>query len=502
MVNRRSRRQVLIAAGRVSAELAALAAAGYVGYRWPRPQGPNSAPAFGSAGVDHFVSRPELSPPTITLTRRASAFTLGSGAPGYIFVALKGYAPDGPGQPGPMILDTQGRLVWFSHSTQSPMNLQVQQYKGQPVLTWWEGNILSGYGEGNGVILDNTYQQVATVKAGNGLQVDLHEFQLTPQNTALITAYQTATTDLSSLGGSSRGQVLDCVAQEVDVESGNVLFEWHSLANVGIAESYAQPASGTPFDYFHINSIAVESDGDLLISARNTWAIYKVSRQNGSIVWRLNGKKSNFRMGPGANFFWQHDARPQGTNGLTIFDDAASPPQESQSRGIMLSLDTTAMTANLVRQYTHPARLLAANQGNMQILPNGRVFIGWGAEPYFTEFNQDGQVLLDGRFPTDDQSYRAYSFNWTGQPADLPALVVGPNTAGRWTAYVSWNGATQVARWQILGGERPTAFDPVATAPHSGFETAIAVNAAGPYFAAAALNGSGKVLGRSPAVKA
>src|SRR5205823_5607203 len=158
------------------------------------------------------------------------------GAPRYIFTALKGYTADGPGQQGPMILDTQARLVWFQHSQQSPMNLRVQQYQGRPVLTWWEGQIINGYGEGSGIILDASYPQLATVQAGDGPPADLHEFLLTPQGTALLTAFEPATADLTAVGGSSRGQVLGCVAQEVDVQSGAVLFEWHSLDHVGVDE--------------------------------------------------------------------------------------------------------------------------------------------------------------------------------------------------------------------------------------------------------------------------
>ncbi|HZU77560.1 MAG TPA: arylsulfotransferase family protein, partial [Dehalococcoidia bacterium] len=320
-----SRRHLLSTAGKAGGGIIALAAAGYAGYRWPHAAKPAPTPtatpnpASSAANVDTFVSRPDLSPPHVTITHGPRAFAAGSGAPSYIFVAPRGYTTNGPGQAGPMILDTEGRLVWFQHVTQFPMNLQVQRYQGKPVLTWWEGTILNGYGEGNGVIYDSSYRQIATVKAGNGLQVDLHEFLLTPQDTALITAYHPTTADLSPVGGSQQGQVLDCVAQEVDVASGKVLFEWRSLDHVGVDETYNTLPSSGPFDYFHINSIAVAPDGNLIISARNTWTVYKISRQSGQILWRLGGKRSDFTMDSGARFFWQHDARPQGANQITLF---------------------------------------------------------------------------------------------------------------------------------------------------------------------------------------
>ena len=494
-----TRRQILTAAGAAGGGAAALAAAGYAGYRWPHPRPP--APATPDiSDIEQFRSQPALNPPRATVTRRNAAFASDPAASRYIFGALKGYTADGPGQAGPMIIDTQGRLVWFRQSAQSPFNLKVQQYQGQPVLTWWEGQVITGYGVGSGIILDTSYNEIAIVKAGNGLQADLHEFTLTPQGTALLTAYQTTTADLTSLGGSSRGQLLNCFAQEVDVASGAVLFEWGSLDHVGLDETYNTLSGNAPFDYFHINSISLAPDGDLLISARNTWTIYKVSRQTGEIVWRLNGKESSFAMGDGASFYWQHDAQPQGANAISLFDDGGTPQEEPQSRGLILNLDLTTMKATLQHQYTNPARLLAANQGSMQVLSDGHVFIGWGAQPYFTEFSQDGQVLLNGRFPNDDQSYRTYSYTWSAQPKNEPALVVGANGAGGQVAYVSWNGATAITRWQILAGKTQSSLKPAASAARSGFETTISVNDPGPYFVAVAF-ATNKELGRSQPVR-
>lgn len=499
-----TRRQVLSTAIKAGGGLAALAAAGDIGYRWPKAaaRGQRTASGPGAGDVAYFKSRPDLGPPNVSVTIRAGTLAANSGTPRPIFVAPKGYSVAGPGQQGPMILGPRGRLVWFLATDQSPMNLMVQRYKDQPVLTWWQGQVFSGYGEGTGLIYDSSYRQVAAVQAGNGLKADLHEFRLTSQGTALLTAYHQTTADLSAAGGPSDGPILDCVTQEVDVASGAVLFEWHSLDYVGVEESYVEPANGTAYDYFHINSVNVAPDGDLLISARNTWAIYKVSRSSGQISWRLNGKKSDFTMGEGAQFAWQHDAQPLGADRLSLFDDAASPPVEDQSRGVVLSLDTRSMKATRALEYTHPARLLAANQGSMQVLPEGGAFIGWGAQPYFSHFDRDGRIVLDGRFPANDQSYRAYTFDWTGQPADAPAVAIGSNDAGGATVYVSWNGTTQVARWQVLAGTKPAALVHVATAAFAGFETAISVNTAGPYFAVAALDSSGQTLGRSKVVKA
>jgi hypothetical protein len=213
------------------------------------------------------------------------------------------------------------------------------------------------------------------------------------------------------------------------------------------------------------------------------------------------GKKSDFTAGPGAAFSWQHDASMPGPDTLTLFDNASAPPQEKQSRALVLHVDTGAMRVKLRRAYEHPAGLLADNQGSMQLLPDGRAFVGWGAEPYFSEFAGNGGLLLNGQFPLNDQSYRAFTADWTGHPPGRPAVVVRPNPARGSAVHVSWNGATEVERWAVLAGKNPSALAAAGSQQRAGFETVVSVNSDGPYFAVTALDSSGRQLGRSATVK-
>jgi hypothetical protein len=518
--HRLTRRQLLGRGGVVLAGAGGLAAAGAAGYAWPRGTTavPAGAPApAGSAapddarGVLHFVSRPDLNPPAVTIARRRRQSAPVAEDPPYILVAAAGYPLTGPGEPGLMILNRNGGIVWYSPNTGFPsstgsarVDFQVQSYRGQPVLTWWEGKVVKGRGYGQAVIADSSYRTIAVVTGGNGLQADLHEFVITPQDTALITAYRTVPADLSPLGGPAKGVALSGLVQEIDIASGRVLFEWSSLDHVPVTDTYASFSGGTaaaPFDYLHVNSIAIAPDGDLLVSARNTCAVYKVARPSGEVAWRLGGKRSSFQMGDGATFWWQHHVRPQGANVLSIFDDGASPAKEAQSRAILLDLDTTAMRATLKQSYTHPAGLLAANQGSMQVLSDGRVLVGWGNLPYFSEYAADGTLLLDGQFPVGDQSYRAFTADWTGHPADQPALGAVTNPAGGSTVYASWNGATELDSWTVFAGGTADGLNQVGSQEHAGFETAITVNTAGPYFAVTAHDASGRVLGQSATVR-
>jgi hypothetical protein len=457
---------------------------------WPLP----SVSPVLPKGVWAFRSRPDLGPAAAQLTTQAR-----DTAPGFIFLALK----EGAGEHGPMILDDRGQLVWFTKHTRA-RDFKVQYYRGRPVLTWWEGEVVAGHGVGEYVIFDGSYSEVRRVKAGEGYQGDLHEFLITPEGTALLTAYTLAAADLSAVGGPMGGAVWGGVAQEVDIETGELLFEWHSLEHVGVEESYVATPDDPDYayDYFHINSIDVYDADHLLISSRNTWTVYKIDRRSGEVIWRLGGKRSDFEMGEGTRTALQHDARRHKDGTISVFDNGgANLTGHDVSRAILLRLDEEEMSAALLGEYASPEGLLSTSQGNAQLLSNGKVFVGWGSQPYFSEFSPDGELLLNARFPPDCESYRAFRFPWKGHPTDAPAVAVEQLTDERMKLYASWNGATEVASWEVLAGARPSRVEPLGSVPRDGFETAILAQSTGPYVAVRAKDRSGEVLGTSAPVE-
>ena len=457
-------------------------------------------PAGPPPPIQHFRTRPDLKPPPVKILTPARGTS-----PGYIFLGPKMVVA----QAGPMIMDNRGEVVWFRplKYTKGITDFRVQRYHGKPVLTWWRGRV-SNVGVGNGwyVIYDDSYRQVAEVRPGNGLVGDVHEFLITKRNTALMSIYHRKKVDLTSIGGPKKGWLWDGIVQEVDIPSGRILFEWHSYPRIGVKESYSMPPRKQlgkrpfPYDYIHVNSIDVEPNGDLLVSGRNTHAVYEVSRRTGKVLWRLGGKKSDFKLGTGARFAWQHDARRQPDGTITIFDNGAAPPVEKFSRVVVMRVDMKKKTATLVRSYRHPKRLLAPFEGNAQFLPNGHVVVGWGAWPYVSELDSNGRVIFDayfghGKKPGQDaDTYRAYRFVWKGRPKDPPALALAGDKI-----YASWNGATEVARWQVLVGKENDDLAVVASAAKKGFETPIRFRrGGGKYIAVQALSRSGEVLGVSP----
>lgn len=451
----------------------------------------------GHGLVQSFQSAPKLQPPVIQVTADSLSPTEGD-----IFLT----PTHGYGQPGPMILNPQGQLVWFHAvpSGDAAANLQVQSYRGEPVLTWWEGGIATslGVGFGRDEIVNSSYKPVATVDAGNGYQADLHEFQITPQGSAFVTAYALADADLSSVGGSANGILQDAVVQEIDIPTGLVMFEWHAYGHVSLSDSYSRPkGAGEPWDFFHLNSVSLDpwGDGNFVISSRNTWTAYEVNHISGAIEWRLGGRHSSFKMGAGTGTAWQHDVQWQPDGTLTIFDNGATPKEHSESRVIRERIDWSRKSVALVSRYTD--KLLSGSQGDDQVLANGDSFVGWGEEPYMTEFSPSGQLLFAAHFPYPGQSYRAFRFPWSATPASRPAIAVSAGAGDSATVYASWNGATAVSAWQVLTGASSASLAPVATAPSTGFETSVAVGSPETYLAVQALGSNGQVLGTSAVAK-
>jgi hypothetical protein len=454
---------------------------------------PVEAPDVGRGAVQSFATRKDLTPPAVTISTNKPGT-----APGLVFLAPKA----GRGQDGPMIIDNRGNLVWFKPMQgKIAADFRVQTYQGKPVLTWWEGALFVGDGDGVGQVLDTNYKPVATVRTGNGYTFDLHEFTITPRNTALVIAYERYHRSLKAYGGPADAKIVDNIIQEVDLATGLVLFEWHSFGNVSPDESNipVPKQKGSEWEYFHANAVDLDNDGNFLVSARNTSTVYKIDRATGKIMWRLGGKKSDFKLGPGVRFDWQHSIRAQPDGTYKLYDNSAAPPVRKASRVLTLKLDTQAKTATLVSAFTHPRKLLSSSQGNVERLPNGDVFVGWGSQRWFTEFSPTGEVLFDGRLARGNDNYRAFRYEWSGQPA-APPKVVATADGGNITARVSWNGATNVARWELLAGTSAAMLAPVGSAAKAGFETAVTAKSTATSVAMRAYDAAGNVLDQSPAV--
>lgn len=436
-------------------------------------------------------------PPHIQITHPA-----GDGvAPGYLFVAQKGGKAGKKG--GLVIADNQGRVRWFKQLVNpvEATDFRAQELDGKPVLTWWQGSISkSGVGIGTYYVYDDHYKQIAHLEAGHDLDGDLHEFQLTERGTAYITVYNEVPADLTSVGGPKDGWAYDSVVQEIDVKTGDVVFEWHSLAHVPLTESMQanrEPAKNAsnkrPLDYFHVNSIADAPGGNIIISGRNTSAVYLLGR-DGRIIWRFGGKKSDFGPASTVKFAFQHNAMLYDDDTLSLFDNGAIPKVEPFTRPMVFKLDLENKTAKIVKSFVHPTKISSPFEGNLQLLDDGGALVGWGGVRKVTEFDADGKVRFELKLPFGD-TYRGFRAEWDGEPDDQPHVAVDGDRV-----YASWNGNMEVDHWDVLAGPDADHLDRVAGHDWSGLETMIQLETPPQAVAVRALDADGHELATSATV--
>lgn len=457
------------------------------------------APALGAmlgdgayaagAQVQNFYSEPWLHPPAPVVSGRDPDPGQGD---------IVGDVENSE-QVGPLILDPQGQLIYFQPLVHAvAFDVSVQKYLGQSVLTYWRGPAIDF---GHEVILNHHYQQIATVYAGHGDYADAHAFEITPQGNALIDVYAPVKADLSSIGGPRHGILMDSIIQEINIATGQVIWEWHASGHVALGATHAGKPGPWPFDFFHINSIQQLPGNKLLVSGRNTWSLYEIDMTTGRIMLVIGGKHSSLKIGPGAHFEWQHNARmhPDGT--ITVFDNGSDGPitSEPQSRALRLRLDLKHRRATLVNAWLDNPPLLSSSQGSVEPLPDGNTFIEWGANAYFTEWSRTGNELFSLHFGLPVASYRGLRLRWWGQPKSPPSVAAVPTPRGT-RVYASWNGATTVRSWRVLSGPAASALSPRTQFPKTSFETRMWVPATAGYFAVQALGSAGQVLGTSAAV--
>jgi hypothetical protein len=432
-------------------------------------------------------------------------------APGYIFMA-NFYDLNNPpmvGQSGPLILDSHLQPVWFHPVPKDQVagNLTLQTYEGKPALAWWQGVVTNtGATEsGEDVVVNQHYQPIARLTGVDGWVITLHEIVIRGDD-AWVTANKNLPMNLARYGGAYNGALIDSAVQEYNLKTGKLIHSWDALGHIPLSDSYASlPTNGFPWDAYHVNAINVPGDGTLVVSMRNTWAVYRVNINTGRIEWTLGGKHSSFRFGPGAQFEWQHDAVVYPRSPLmTVFDDHCCQitgggtyvPATGPSRGLILKLDPRAGTAAFAGQLMHGSGFNSEYMGSIEPLQSGNEFVGWGSQSYLSEYNSAGRLLLDAVLPTPDITYRASVEPWVGAPLDPPAGAVHTQN-GTTRVYASWNGATEVSSWRVLAGASNGSLAAVASVPKAGFETAIPVPTTYKTYQVQALDATGRVIGAS-----
>ncbi|OXM76964.1 hypothetical protein C364_05475 [Cryptococcus neoformans Bt63] len=438
---------------------------------------------------------------------------------GYLLLAPRGSDVE---TPTGIIYTNDGEVVMHGKEfgIGQTMSFSVGTYQSNQVIATWGGQFYgNGYGNGFGLIYDQNYNLIANISSTiSGSGIDFHEFVLTDKDTVLATVYIKEQYDLSSWNVTTEdgtsGWILGGAFEEIDVATGEALFSWKSLDHIDPRECYNDPGStgvaeSSAWDYFHINSIEKDLEGNYLVSSRHCHAVYQISASTGEVLWTINGRNSSFNMGRGTNFEWQHDARwINNYTQISIFDNAASSweSDERMARGLLLNVDIDAMSITLAHEYLPWNQTVSPSQGSMQEQTNGNYILGWGQIPFFSEYSSDGTLLSSAQFGVSNvQGYRALRSNWTGYPRTTPALtVISNSTTDQYDIYTSWNGATEISFWVLYGATSlsgSASNSKLNQVDKTKFETYFSLSkdtaASYPWVQARAVSSNGTVLGYS-----
>lgn len=459
-------------------------------------------------------------PPNITIIRNE-----GELADGYLLLTAKSRGnPPGLEQSAPWIFTNDNELIYAHNGSHGSNNLRVQMYEGKPHLTVWLGESTIGHGYGELVLLDEEYQQTnlgfqADLKMNLGPNkdapglIDFHEQELSSRGTVYVTAYNNTPADLTAIGGPQGGMIADSLIYELDIKTGKILFTWSALDHIPLEESHlalqtymGSGIDGAPWDHFHLNSIQEVGD-HLLINSRHTFSFYLIDRKTGQIGWELSGRGEGGDFGPlgeDGQFSWQHHARAHNVteDGMTVslFDNHHMQElnKTTSTRGLLLHLplppDPSTPPTVLRNIHTDEAFYSGSQGSYIPEILNGNQLICYGPVPVVREFGPEGEVRWEGRFGFDEkaQSYRAFKEQWHATPRNWdPSLHVEiveqrkrrghddydhEQHEEELELYVSWNGATEVASWNVyIRKRRGETWIKVGRAKKMGFETVVRV---------------------------
>ncbi|KAI0441281.1 Arylsulfotransferase-domain-containing protein [Xylaria telfairii] len=438
----------------------------------------------------------------------------------HIFLTINNPVDDD--RAGPVIYRADDLSLVYSDPRWSVVHdAHIGRFNGSDYLVFIEQSKVGNGPSTNCLLYDSTYALAYNVSAHvpGHAAMGTHECQLTVDGSAVIVLTEIIPFDLTAVGGPESGKILDNIVQEIDIATGDLLWGWRASEHYDILESYKEYQHGPgAYDYIHMNSVERTPEGNFLISARHTHSIKLVDRDSGGIIWTLGGKKNDFTdvsAGGATDFAWQHHARFSNVvgNELTMFDNhnisSTIGCTVNCSRGRHVGLDFEALTAQLISEFYHPESLVSGFEGSFQSLVSGNVFLGWGANPTFTEHTAAGECVLDVQFDTwrPDQgypaNYRAFKMNWKGYPPWNPAIaVVRTETDGEYKVYASWNGATEVAAWQLVEGYSKDGVNKsVIVVPRTGFETEIPLKYDLPFVRAVARDIDRNVLGMTAVIR-
>jgi hypothetical protein len=412
-------------------------------------------------------------------------------SPGYLFFATfnsQAFSTDtGSAGANRIVLDKNGNTVYLKPA----LDRIDWDFQPQPngLMTFYSMQRDKWYA------MDSNYIIVDSFRTTSPYTADFHDLELLTHHHALMLSYYPIKPyDLSKYGGSDTATFIGGVIEEIDSLK-NPIWIWRSWDPdhyLDTDATYDLPSETlqtppTPFDAVHENSIQIDTDGNILLSARALDEVSKISRKDGSFIWRLGGKHNQFTfIGDSIHFSHQHAVRRIANGDITLFDngnynhtaeildtdifppdtniytnppDTVITPADTEigtnliptfARACEYDVDTNDMTAKLVWYYDDDSTIASQAMGYVQRLPDGNTLINWGLDQLagsglpqiaVTEVTPDKRITFEMDASNQITIYRAFKFpspNYdTGFVAPASQDTLLPSAVATESSYVN-----------------------------------------------------------------
>lgn len=308
------------------------------------------------------------------------------------------------------------------------------------------------------ILLDHHFNEVDTLRCVGNYRTDSHELVLLPNGHALLVCEQDRTIDMSKLvtGGNKNATVVGNHFQEVDSD-GNKYWEWLCWDHLRPQDAIAVDVRSSYIDYVHLNSIAVDYDGQYVLSFRSMSEVAKINSASGEFIWRLGGVHNQFTFVNDQGISAQHHAMPVPgkPDHYTIYDN-------NHTRAVEYQLNVAQKTAQKVWEYHYPKASGTYMMGSVQRLANENTYIDWSTTPPLKgcEVDKDNDLVFE--IQVDGvSSYRSYRYEWDGM-MERPYLLTEDHPQGTVLIFNKF-GDRNVKEYQIYGGKSPALLDLMKT---------------------------------------
>jgi len=333
-----------------------------------------------------------------------------------------------------MILDNDGTVYWYKELPDDySYDFRVLPNGYLHYAQLFHHHTYAGGGDVVHVILDENFNEVEMIQAGNGYVAEAHDFQLLPNGNVLLFGYYMSEVDMSKIveGGHPGALVSGSIVQELDSQR-NVIFQWRTWDSYTFEDFFSTltddpRARNAVINTFHLNTLNQDHDGHIFVMTpqpatklpRSGW-VKKLNLQTGEIMWTLGGDYNEFTfVGVDPNEAPAHftgHAFHRIPNGNVLDYDNGSRDFTVSSRVHEYKLDEENKIAEHVWTYVPDEIISGLGRGNAQRLPNGNTMIGWGTvkgtlRPVATEVRPDGEKVWELFFDNPAVgSYRAFRF--------------------------------------------------------------------------------------------